>query len=383
MDVLSTDELGTLFGKPGGPCISIFMPTFRTGAEVQQNPIRLKNLLQKAEELLVNSGVRAPEARGLLSPAMALLGDAMFWRQVGDGLAVFLAADVLLSYRLPIAFEEQLVLNDRFHIKPLLSLFSDDGRFYVLAISQNEVRLLEGTRYTVSEVDLEGVPESLAAVLKYDVYGKSLQAHSGAAQRGGQSGTTMFGYTSFKDVAKNEILRYFQQIDRGLHDLLRDERTPLVLAGVDYLLPIYKEASTYHYLMTEGVEGNPDLANAQTLHRQAWAIVEPHFREGEEEALAQYNALVGTGRTSADPREIVPAASGGRVDFLIVPSGAEVWGSFDSNANAVELHQQPQPGDQDLSDLAAVQTILNRGTVYTLESERMPAGIPMAAKFRY
>ena len=62
MDVLSREELGTLLGKPGGPCISIFMPTFRTGAEVQQNPIRLKNLLQRAEELLVNSGMRTPEA---------------------------------------------------------------------------------------------------------------------------------------------------------------------------------------------------------------------------------------------------------------------------------------------------------------------------------
>ncbi|MGQ9553853.1 MAG: baeRF3 domain-containing protein [Anaerolineae bacterium] len=383
MDVLSREELGTLLGKPGGPCISIFMPTFRTGAEVQQNPIRLKNLLQRAEELLVNSGMRTPEARGLLAPAAELLDDAMFWRQLEDGLAMFVATDAFHSYRLPISFEEQVILNERFQIKPLLPLFSDDRRFYILALSQNEVRLLEGTRYTVSEVDLEGVPESLSEVLKYDVFGKTLQAHARAPQRGGPSGVAMFGYTSLKDVAKSDILRYFQRIDRGLHDLLKDERTPLVLAGVDYLLPIYKEANTYNYLMKEGIEGNPEVFNAQTLHKQAWAIVQPHFQKAQEEALAQYNALVGTGRASADPREIVPASWAGRVDFLIVAAGAEVWGRFDRDNHAVELHQPAQPGDEDLAGLAVVQTILNRGSVYTLEPERMPAGVLLAARFRY
>jgi hypothetical protein len=43
-----------------------------------------------------------------------------------------------------------VVVTDRFHIKPLLPLLSGDGRFYVLALSQSEVRLLQGTRYSVS-----------------------------------------------------------------------------------------------------------------------------------------------------------------------------------------------------------------------------------------
>ena len=37
------------------------------------------------------------------------------------------------------------------------------------------------------------------------------------------------------DERKDELLRYFQHIDRGLHALLREETAPLVLAGVEYL----------------------------------------------------------------------------------------------------------------------------------------------------
>jgi hypothetical protein len=30
-----------------------------------------------------------------------------------------------------------------------------------------------------------------------------------------------------------------------------------VLAGVEYLLPIYREANTYPHLLAEGIHGNP------------------------------------------------------------------------------------------------------------------------------
>ena len=53
MNVLSQEEWKALLAKHQGWCISIFMPTFRTGAESQQNQIRLRNLLRKAEEKLL------------------------------------------------------------------------------------------------------------------------------------------------------------------------------------------------------------------------------------------------------------------------------------------------------------------------------------------
>jgi hypothetical protein len=46
-----------------------------------------------------------------------------------------------------------VIVSERFHVKPLLPLLSGDGRFYVLALSQNEIRLLQGTRYSVEQVD--------------------------------------------------------------------------------------------------------------------------------------------------------------------------------------------------------------------------------------
>jgi hypothetical protein len=151
MTILTRDDLRTLIRKYDGLCVSIYMPTHRVGREVQQDPIRLKNLLGKAQDRMVAGGVRAPEARELLEPAEKLLHDGLFWQRQSDGLALFVSVEMFHHYRLPFDFEELVVVTDRFHIKPLLPLLSGDGRFYVLALSQSEVRLLQGTRYSVSK----------------------------------------------------------------------------------------------------------------------------------------------------------------------------------------------------------------------------------------
>src|SRR5438552_2635443 len=112
MDAFSRDELKNLVASADeGLCVSIFMPTHRAGQEIQQDPIRLKNLLKKAEEGLVQEGLRAAEARELLEKVHPLLIDQFFWRHQDHGLAVFLSPKTFRRYRLPIAVEEKVVVN--------------------------------------------------------------------------------------------------------------------------------------------------------------------------------------------------------------------------------------------------------------------------------
>jgi len=387
MSVLSKSELKNLMETQDGWCVSIFMPTHRAGAEIQQDLIRLKNLLGETEELLMMGGLRGPEARGLLKPAQELVQHAGFWRLQSDGLAIFVSRDIFRPYRLPLDFGELVVVAERFHIKPLLPLLTGDGRFYVLALSQNEVRLLQGTRYSVGQIDLEKVPDSLAEALKWNDPERHLQWHT-------QTGTTTDGRraaifhghgVASADDPKDYIRRYFRQIDDGVRDLLRDERAPLVSAGVDYVLPLYREANTYQHLLEEGITGNPEELSAEELHRQAWAIVQPHFQRERKEAAAQYQRLAGAESelASNEVQEIVPAAYHGRVETLFAALGFQQWGSFDVDTNTVELRKEAKPGDDDLLDFAAAHTLLNAGTVYAVEAGKVPDGASLAAVFRY
>ena len=177
MDIFDRPDLDNLLKTQAGPCVSIFLPTERTGREVQQNPIRLKNLLREAEQRLSDLGVRGADK--ITKPAHDLEADSSFWRHQGDGLALFLAPDFAESYTLPVSFADLVVVADHFHLKPLLPMMSAGEHFYVLGLSQKYVKLFRGGRYSVGEVHLTGVPASLRDALQYDDREPSLQSHSG------------------------------------------------------------------------------------------------------------------------------------------------------------------------------------------------------------
>lgn len=377
MDRFTIDDLRALAGAASAPCVSVFMPTHAAGPEAQQNPIRLRNLLKSAEERLVARGMRAPEARAFLGAAERLLGDSAFWRQQDDGLALFQSTEGLRSFRLPIPFESLAVVGERPHVGPLLPLFTGTGRFYLLALSQNRVRLFQAGRQAIRELQLEDVPSSLAEALRFDEVQKETQLRSPAGAAG-----PVVGHGHEIDE-KDRILRYFQQVSRGLHDHLREERLPLVLAAVNYLMPIYREANTYPNLMSEGILGNPDEASAEDLFRRGKAIVAPYFQQAQADALARFQERAGTGGTASSIEEIVPAAAQGRVDILLTASGKHLWGHFDPASHAVQRHEAPGPDSEELIDAAVVHTLLSGGTAFALAPEAMPADSAVAAVLRY
>ena len=382
MKTFSKDELKSLMAKQEGFCISIFMPTYRAGAPAQQNQIRLRNMLRVAEEKLLAGGCRPQEAKILLEPLQGLIGNVIFWRHQSDGLAIFLSSGTFSYYCLPVNFDELIVVADRFHIKPLLQVLSGDNRFYVLALSQNEIHLFEGTKQDFREIEIDTVPRSLAEALQYDELEKQVRFHRGA-QRGGERSSMISGHGADLDDNKENISKYFRQIDKGLHDFMRDEKIPLVLAGVDYLFPIYKEVNTYNHLMNEGITGNPKGMSMEHLHKQAWSVVDPYFQKDENDAIAQYRQSSGTGLTSKDIREIIPAAYHGRVGLLFILKGYRQWGLFNPGSNKVLLYEKLEAGSEGLHDFAAIQTFLNGGAVFILSPEKMPDESPLAAVFRY
>lgn len=386
MQIPSRFEIKTLMEEYHDPCISLFQPIERVGPETQQNPVRLRNLIRDIENQLEQNPLFATKKAELLEPLQKLPDDEEFWLEEGQGLALFRNLEQFRCYRLPERVKEQMVIASHFYLKPLLPLLSNE-RFYLLALSQNEIRLLEGMRYTIQEVLLpEQVPESLAAALQYDQTEKELQYHStasgAAVGRGGRYALVFHGKGA-SDEAKEHLKDYLHQVNHGLHDFFHDETAPLVLAGVEYLTAMYREVNTYPHLVERGLYGSPDELSAQTLHKQVWPLVEPALLRAQEDALAQYREYAETERASNNVSLIVPAAHAGRIASLCIACDREQWGRFDPVTEAIEVHESVEPGDDDLLERAATQTVLHGGSVYLLEPSMVPGGQLAAAVFRY
>ncbi len=389
MKYLTLDQLKGLAQQVASPSISIFLPTYRTGQDTQQAPIRFKNLLRDAEQQLLDSGMGPHAVSALLQPAQSLLDDSFFWKQQYDGLAVYMTSDDFHYYHLPFRAEELLIIARSYYVKPVLPLFTNNGHYYILAISQNEVRLFAGTRYSVGQIDLpDGTPESLEEALEQDDPEKQMQFHSGTSSstaRGGIQSGMFHGQGPGDEEQKERVGRYLNLVDAGLKEIFREEQAPLVLAGVDYLLPIYREVSEYANIMPEGIGGSPEHLRPEELQEQAWSIVEPYFHQETEKVVAQYQQLAGTDKATDNVEEIVAAAFHGRVDKLVLAVDTEVWGSFNHDMGKVVHYQEDQSKEDGLPllDFAAMQTLQNGGTVYALAQDEMPTKSPIAAVFRY
>lgn len=371
-------ELERLTASAHVPSASLFMPTHRAGAGTAQDPIRFKNLLTRADGALRALGMRTPEASELLAPARDLLGHPSFWSHQAEGLAVFASAASFKAVRLPLTVPERAVVGARFHVKPLLPYFSVDGHFFVLAISQNQIRLLEGSRDAFDEVDLGEVPTSLAEALHHEDPERELQLHVAG---GGPAGRAIFhGHGAGAEIDKERLDRYFREVDRGVGQILRGEQAPVVLAGVGYATARYRELSAMGSIMSEAIAGNPDELRLDQLHERASAIVEPTFRSALRADLDRFSELDGTGLTATGVIETLTAAEQGRVAVLFAAADQERWGSTEDGA--MVIRDEPLPGDEDLIDAAVVAALRTDARVHVLKSEALPAA-PAAAILRY
>ncbi|GJL70539.1 MAG: hypothetical protein NPIRA06_31740 [Nitrospirales bacterium] len=380
---ITTHDLQDLLEKKENPCVSLYMPTHPAGPEIRQDPIRLKNLLKKTEQQLTEQGIRSTDARTWLEPLSKLLEDEHFWRHQNQGLAMYVAKDWHRIFRLPLSFPELIMVESRCYLKPILPVFMYGGTFYLLALSQNQIRFFQGSQEGLQELHVPDIPLSMEEANQTAGGEQSLQWHTKAPNAGDQRAAMFHGQGGGDDEAKSRISQFFQQVAKGLHEFLHDAQAPLYLTGVEYLIPIYKDVNTYPHTKEEGVTGNADEKSLHELHRQVWPVVKADADHGIEEAKNKCEEFLGTSKASHDLKTVVLAAHEGKIDTLFVAREIQQWGRIDVMQNQVETEPTKSAESQEILDFAVVQMLLKKGTVYALPQEKMPGSTSLAAIFRY
>ena len=298
---------------------------------------------------------------------------------------MFINESGLKTLILPISTEESVTIADRFMIRPLLPLLVQDGHYHMLWLSLNDPKLFRCTKHSMDEIALPDRPISLKAVLDTYNLEKQLQHHSGGSRSGRAGGTVFHGSESIRDSEKKRIEEYFRQIDGGLKKVLADDKSPVVLACVDYLDPIYRGVSRFPRLMDGHVSGSPETIKRDILLDFGWRAASPHFEQIKDKALDNCRNLLGSPRVIEDIRLILPAALHRQVDILFLLNGAQAWGRTDPSTGRVVLIEDrlPEFGEEELHDQAAIHTLRHGGQVFMLDSGEMPEQAESLAVLRY
>lgn len=391
IDLLDQQHFEQLLSIQDSSCVSIYMPARSDNtADPVEAALRLKNLLKQAQERFEMSGLRSSEAREILEPGYGLADNFNFWKQQSEGLALFFAPNLFHVYRLPIAFREIVISGPNFFIKPLLPLFRENGHFCILALSLDESRLLDCTRYQLEQRDTGDIPMGLRDLTKYKDYEASMQNNPSGASQAPQSrehravhGHGGSGQDSLREEERMLLLRKMSQ---GIERLLDADRPPLVLVGDAHICGQYRKVSHYDNLLDEELHNNPDSLPVESLHEKVWDIVSEQFTQDSKWAEDRFAHLSGTqdARSAQNIETIVPAAQNHRIDTLFVALDHEQWGSFEPDEQRVECFEDWAPGREDLLNSAVLSTLQNGGHVYPyLSSDKVPGSGEVAAIFRY
>ena len=391
MDTITQEGLRALAEAGAPPAVSLFLPTHRKGSGIRQDPIGMKNLLTEAEEKLVARGMRGTEARDLLEPAKDLLDDPAVWGpESQDGLAVFVAPGTFRAYHLPIAPEASVVVNDRFHVKPLLPILADH-EFYILALSQHDARVLHCTPTSCNRLKLPGDVETDIdrAVIKTGEHPKDYKTDS-VADGGGNvvQGGAVATHTNAPDPQNREaenLKFYLRQIDDGFRRVVPENEALLVLAGDVNITSPYHDATKLKKkdIAADTIKGNPDRTGDGDLHTKAVEILTPLWHKALDDEKETYGNALAQKKATGNVREIAEALLDGRVNTLFVDPHAQRWGRVDEATRAVELHEAETPEGQDLVDWAVMKTFGTSGRVLVVKPEDVPGDGPLAAILRY
>lgn len=357
--------------------VSIYIPTHKSEPDTQQDPIRYKNQLKTVENKLIEMEVEENTKESILDKAQSLLDDTMFWRHNDEGLAVFITDEFIEYYKVPISFEERILVDDCFLITPLIRMITLEGTYCVLALSQKKVRLLKCTRSKVEEIELENAPKSMEEFRQFDVYQKSVQHHSGQGK-----GTPIFHGHGGGDDNNKVVMEYLKTIENEVTAEMRKRNDPLILAGVENAIAHYRKVNHYSRLMDESITTNPDPVNNETLKDEGWSHIKAYFLKGMYDDLEKLGDLSGSDKISRDLNEILDGAYYGKVDSLFISNTSEKWGAFKPNGTD-DADNGTMEKNTDLLNLAALYTLNKGGDVFSLNEEDDHLQSEVAAIYRY
>jgi hypothetical protein len=366
-----------------GRCISIYMPTHRTGLEVNEQPdiILFKELLQQVA-VAAKGDEKDAVIQRILEPAYALLRDDEFWRSTPPGLAFFMADGFFKFVNLPAPPAQRWLVNTSFLINPLLPYVTSQDYFYLLVLSKKQSKLFRADNFQMNYIEIKELPNGIDDVVHLEEKDDQKLFRTGSSGAGG--GASYHGMGDGKPDEKENITLYFGEVDDTLWEkVLHKENVPLVLAGVDYLIPLYKKVTRYNHVWDKALTGSLEHESERELFSQARKITEAYFQERTKKALAEFGNRSATGLASTDLRDIIPAAYYARVGELFVEKNEHLWGAFNETTQAVTLHDRQENGDDDLLDKIVIKTVLNGGQVHFLDKADMPSSGKVAALLRY
>ena len=363
--------------------ITIYLSTHRYGEETLKNEdrIKLKNIIKQIRNEYEQAAYKEKDINEYLEPLYEMLENKTLWRNVSDGLAIFLNKKMFKYYLLPVSFPDIYYTGSEFYIAPILQSLTENREFYVLTLALHGVNLYKGDRFGIEPINTDAfLPKNIEEAVGFDYKDKVLQFRAGQS---GSGNTIYHGHGKGDEAKKEEVQKFIQYIDDGLREVIPgDDNRPLILACVDYLFGYFKDFSCFKTLYPKHIKESPQNEKPAHLHQKAWKLMQEAIDKEKHKKIEEYHESV---KKSFMIDHILPGATQGRIKTLFLNNRQFEWGVFEPEQNRVkETHPEPKNGDICLKNQAAIYTFKEGGDIIVMPPDQLPAkNKPANAVFWY
>lgn len=364
--------------------VSIYMPTHKEPGNWKQDRVRLKNLITETKNSLLEK-MNNREVDKILKPLTDILENLYFWNSLSSGLGILLNENQAIYYVLNRDVEEYAEVSKQFYIKPLIRNYQSYDKYHVLALSKDEFKLYEGSRYSFEQVNLgEEVITKKEDLLADEEKGRVINFGSYKGARGDGAGVSIHGHNTKQEAVERDTRKFFRYIDHTINkNYSLGTDTPLILITLPENQGEFRKISKNKNLLERGINRSPDSVNVEELNKIVWEVIEPIYLKKTEDLLEQYENSKSEFIASRDPLEIAYGCEMGRVDTLIVEADRVIPKVYDKESRKLMEGDLKSPEVGDLINQLAIMTISQGGEVIVLPKERFPEESGVAAIFRY
>lgn len=368
VDIPTMPELQKLIAARGEAHVSFYLRTTPETQDIGQARIELGNLLKAAVAQMEAAGTPKRTIWPIEEQVADLLDDEQFWRFQANSLAVFVTPQGLQAFRLPNHLTDMVQVADRFHIKPLLRSVSVPQHAFVLALSENAVRLVEVfADLPAQEIRVPDMPKDAASHART----ASVNSRSYSGRKGGAEG-------------QNVLLRaYARAVDAALRPVLAGRSEPLIVAATDPLLSMFRSVCSYGGLAEGVIRTSPGNLTSAELANAARPILDEIQTGLVQQAHALFSARENEGRATTQVARAARAATFGAVEVLMVDIDEVVPGTVDDSTGEVTLAKADSAQTYGVVDEIAGRVLQSGGRVMALRREDIPQAASLAAILRY
>lgn len=368
VDIPTRAEFTALNQVRNDACVSIYLPTTPLTQESDASRIALGNLVKGAREQLETGGFDKRRLAALTEQIDDLADDDEFWRLQANSLAIFATADSLRTFRLANRLVPTIEVSDRFYLSPLLRAVTFPHSAYILALSENAVRLVEvHADLAPSTVKIDDMPKDAASAA-----GKStLNDRSASGRIHGSEGQNL------------RLQQYARKVDAALRPFLAGLETPLILAATGRLASVFRAVNSYPHLLPDTIEDSPDRFADADLAAAARPVLDAGYARRIDELKALFETRASDGRATTDIAQAARAATFGAVDILLVDIDTAVPGTVDEETGTVTFAKEADATSYDILDEIAGRALASGARVMGVRQADIPEDAKLAAILRF